>query len=253
MMASKDLVLFGFAKRENEPSFSFYCHKLETFFRMTGTSYKHQATNANAAPKGKLPYINHDGKVVADSHFCIRYCIENGLCKDLDAGLSASQRADSRAWQTYLEELVYVCVVRERWFINENYNVIYEEALGGVPWMIRPALGWYLRRSIMNSIYTAGVGRHSEEEVESIMKRAVDDLDSKVSSIGDNYFHGTDEPTEIDAIVYGFISNALQTYSNPRTACLILAKPSLVQYTKRITLKYFPEYHPLLERIEKLT
>jgi hypothetical protein len=46
----------------------------------------------------KLPYIIVDNKPVAHSHFIIQYLIKNGKMRDLDAGLTPVQRAESCAW-----------------------------------------------------------------------------------------------------------------------------------------------------------
>jgi glutathione S-transferase len=249
-MTQKNLVLLhGLPKPKDEPSASGYCQKVETFLRATSTPYELREIYPNKAPKGKVPFITVNNVPITDSHFILRHLIQTDLSPNLDRDLTRGQLADTRAYQTYIEELLYPCIVRERWFIDENYSVISKEAFGSIPWPIRSLVSWYFRRRAMNALWYQGVGRHSKEEVESIIKRAFEDLEAKYSH-GENYFHCTENPTEIDIIVHAFIVNALQTNSNPFVSQQILTKPHLVKFALNMTNKLFPEYNKILRRLE---
>jgi hypothetical protein len=207
------------------------------------------------APKGKVPFadIKHNKKTVTvpDSHFIIRYLIENGLIKDPDAvaGLTPAQKGESRAWQAYIEEVLYSAIVRDRWYMDENYAVTADEIFGSMAWPLRPMISWFFRRKVMNSIWNAGMGRHSQEEVQSLQKEAFEALEARMS--GHLYFHDSEQPTSIDLIVYGFLANTLATNGNPYWADMVLKSPTLLTFTKRMTTLLFPEYELLLRRIEE--
>jgi len=202
----------------------------------------------SSAPKGKLPYITIGDVTVADSHFILRHLVSTGASPNLDALLSRSQLADSRAWQTYIEELIFPCVARERWCNDVNYNVLVEELFSSVPWALRRVVAWTIRRSIIKSLWAQGVGRHTDDEIRSIMTRFTDDLEAKYANT--RYLHGTDEPTEIDVIVFAFLVNALGSETNPFFSQLILGRAKLAIFTKHMTLKFFPEYTRVLEKLE---
>ncbi|OAX40176.1 hypothetical protein K503DRAFT_714963 [Rhizopogon vinicolor AM-OR11-026] len=249
------VVLWGVAKPPNAPSSSGFCQKLETFLRFSDISYELAETLPGKAPKGKVPFadIKHDGKTVsvADSHFIIGYLVENGLIEDPDtvAGLTPVQKGESRAWQAYIEEVLYHAIVRDRWYIDENYAVTSQEIFGGMSWPVRPLLAWYLRRSVMQSIWNAGTGRHSQEEAQSLQKEAFEALEARMS--GHLYFHGGERPTRIDLTVYGFLANTLATEGNPYWASMVLGSSTLLGFTKKMTTSLFPEYEKLLQRIEE--
>lgn len=249
------VVLWGVAKPPNAPSSSGFCQKLEVFLRFSGISYEVGETVPMKAPKGKVPFadIKYDGRTVtvADSHFVILYLIEKGLIKDPDtvAGLTPAQKGESRAWQAYIEEALYPAIVRDRWYIDENYAVTSEEIFGSMAWPIRPMISWFFRRRVMQSIWNIGAGRHSQEEAQTLQKEAFEALEARMSSR--LYFHDSEQPTRIDLIVYGFLANTLATSGNPYWANMVLRSPTLLAFTKRMTSLLFPEYESLLRRIEE--
>ncbi|KAG1733639.1 uncharacterized protein EDB91DRAFT_1238567 [Suillus paluster] len=249
------VILWGVAKPPNAPSSSGFCQKLEAFLRFSGISYELGETVPRKAPKGKVPFANirHDGKTVtvADSHFIICYLVENGLVKDPDtiADLTPVQKGESRAWQAYIEEVLYSAIVRDRWYIDENYAVTAGEIFGSMTWPVRPVLSWFFRRKVTQAIWNAGMGRHSQEDAQSLQKEAFEALEARMS--GHLYFHDTEQPTRIDLTIYGFLANTLATNGNPYWADMVLRSSTLLEFTKRMTTLLFPEYELLLRRIEE--
>jgi len=133
-----EIQFYAFEKKVEEPSGSGYCQKLETFLRASGyTSYEVKFTSPFKAPKGKLPYITLDSgsskQTIADSHFIIRHLIKEGRVKDLDAELTPVQKAESRAWQAYIDELVYPAAVWTRFAYPENLEILKQEAFANTP------------------------------------------------------------------------------------------------------------------------
>lgn len=101
----------------------------------------------------------------------------------------------------------------------------------------------------MQSIWNAGMGRHSREEAQTLQKEAFEALEARMS--GHLYFHGGKQPTRIDLTIYGFLANTLATEANPYWASMVLSSPTLLEFTKRMTTSLFPEYERLLHRIEE--
>jgi glutathione S-transferase len=245
---------FVFPKETDEPSGSGYCQKLETFFRICDfKDYEVKFTSPPKAPKGKLPYIVVDNKPVADSHFIIRYLIQNGKMRDLDAGLTPVQRAESRAWQAYAEELVYPAVGWTRFGYPENYAKLKEVAVGKAPWFVRTLVFPLIGKKVRKSLVGHGVGRHSREEVDGLIEEFANHLAERLlspTSAGGGFFHGS-EPTIIDCAIYGFLVNGLRMKdSNPGFTKAILAHEVLREYVARGTKLWFPEYKNFLEMVE---
>lgn len=255
MTSSPHVVLLGVPKRPKHPSSSGFCQKLEVFLRYSKISYELRDTYPFKAPKGKVPYaeITHDGQTVTlpDSHFIIQYLVEKALIKDPDelAGLTAAQKADSRAFQAYIEEVMYLAIVYDRWYLDENYAITSREEFGNLPWPLGPFLSWYFRRRIKGGLYSAGVGRHSPEEVHRLQKEAFEALETKYAE--HKYFHGGELPSRIDLTAYGFLANILSTDTNPYFADLVLRSTVLRRFVRDMTQSLFPEYGDLAGRVQE--
>lgn len=220
-----------FEKAHDEPSGSGYCQKLETFFRASDfRDYEVKFTSVFTAPKGKLPYIIINGKPIADSHFIVQYLIREGRIRDI-------------------EELVYPATVWTRFAYPENWEILKVEVFKEVPNPIRWLLSWFIRRRVANGLKGHGVGRHSREEVDSILQDFVQNLIIRLKESKGPYFHG-DKVAIIDCVVYGFMANALRMKSNPGYSALILESDVLREYVARGTRLWFPEYTRILEMVE---
>ncbi|KAH7884532.1 hypothetical protein F5I97DRAFT_1468363 [Phlebopus sp. FC_14] len=255
MSNQSHVVLLGVPKNQGVPSSSGFCQKLETFLRFSGISYELRDTYPYKAPKGKVPYaeITHDGRTVTvpDSHFIIQYLVEHDLIKDPDdlASLTPAQKAESRAFQAYVEETLYAAIVYDRWLIDENVATTTKEIFGNAPWAVRSALSWFFRRRITNLLWYAGMGRHSPEEVKSLQKEAFEALEVKFKE--HRFFHSDEKPSRIDLTVYGFLANILATEGNPLFANMVLESAALTAFVKHMTNWLFPEYKALLQKLEK--
>jgi len=237
----------------DKPSLSGFCQKLEVFLRYSGISYELRGAQPHQGPKGKIPFaeITHDGHtvVIPDSHFIIRYLIEHDLIKDPDeiAGLTPEQRAESRAFQAFVEE-TYMAIVYERWYIPENYGVTTREIFGNAPWLLRPFLGWMIYRRVSSGLWGGGMGRHSWEEVQTLQREAFEALEVKLQR--HKYFHGDERASRIDLTVYGFLANILTTEGNPHFSKMVLGSKVMSAFVREMTTALFPEYNELLKKVE---
>ena len=224
------------------------------FLRYSKISYELRDTYPHKAPKGKVPYveITHDDETVTipDSHFIIQYLVEKGIIKDPDglAGLTAAQRAESRAFQAYVEELLYLAIVYDRWCVDENYAITSKETFGDIPWPVQSLLSWFFRRRVTGVLYSAGIGRHSPEEVHRLQKEALEALEAKYAEHKD--FHGGELPSRIDLTVYGFLANILSTGGSPYFTNLALKSTVLRSFVGEMTHSLFPEYEDLLGKVQ---
>lgn len=248
------VVLCAPPKPKDAPSFSGFCEKLEVFLRYSGVSYEHREVYPFQGPKKKVPFaeIRHDEKTVTvpDSHFIIRYLLENKLIKDPDdlAELTPEQRAESRAFQAYVEETLYSAVIYERWLIPENFEVGKRETFANLPWFLQYFVGWYFLSRVRSAMWAAGMGRHSWEEVQTLQREVFDALEVKLRK--HKYFYGDEQPSRIDLTVYGFLANILTCKGNPYFTDMILKSTVLSSFVKEMTTTLFPEYKDLLKTIE---
>ncbi|EIN05185.1 hypothetical protein PUNSTDRAFT_92068 [Punctularia strigosozonata HHB-11173 SS5] len=245
------VVIHGFSKPSaNIPSASGYCQKLETFLRAVGSpSYELADAVPFTAPKGKLPWATittpGSSQVIPDSHYIVRHLIASGLSPDPDASLTPAERADSRAWQAWVEELVYPAVVSTRWLRPANYAIVKHELSAPAP--VKPVIAWIIYRRIKTGLTGHGVARHSDEEVDVLLKEYVDALDARLSAAKSEFFHGGEEPTMVDIVTWSFLVNSLALQSNPEFNVLILGKPRLMRYVVALAKKWFPEYESIIK------
>ncbi|EPQ61125.1 hypothetical protein GLOTRDRAFT_69355 [Gloeophyllum trabeum ATCC 11539] len=234
----------------NAPSSSGFCQKLDSYLRATSIPYENVPSYPFSAPKGKLPYITTPkGEVIPDSHFIIQHLKASGVSKDLDAELTPAQKGDSRAWQGWLEEVVYPCMVYERWVDDAGYA---QTAAGfnTIPWPFRAIVPWYFRRRITGRLKAQGTGQHSLEEVHTLEKEFVDALDAKFSD-GREYFHQTATPTEVDVFIYGFLVNGLSQRSNAYFNKLVLGKVAIKGFVRRMLERLHPEYEGIRKMLNE--
>ena len=84
---------------------SSFAVSLETYLRMANIPYKNSFVPKNS-PKGKIPWIEYNGKKIADSNFCVSFLNEE-FKVTLDDKLSKSEKAVSHAIKTMVKENTY--------------------------------------------------------------------------------------------------------------------------------------------------
>ncbi len=90
------ITLYCFRPAAGLPDASPFVTKAMVLLKMAGLDYVEDRNGFSKAPKGKQPYINDDGDIVADSTF-IRFHIEQKYSADFDAHLSESKRRSAGA------------------------------------------------------------------------------------------------------------------------------------------------------------
>jgi glutathione S-transferase len=229
------LTLFQLARGDGTPNISPFCTKLETYLRMAGIPYQIQVSDTRRAPKGKVPWIEHEGRRLGDSSLIIDY-LKQRFGDPLDARLDARQRATGRLVQRTLEEGTYWVGLYDRWAVDENFERIRERLFG--PILGRPLI-WVvpdlIRKRMLSALYAQGTARHSADEVYA-MGRA--DLAAVAELLGEQPFLLGEQPSSYDAVVYAFVVGLVRR----KTPALAGAVPeNLRAYVQRMHQAYFPE------------
>lgn len=210
-------------------SLSPFCTKLEAYFRLAKLDYELTTGNPRLAPKGKLPYIVHDGTKLADSGAIIEY-FEQKLEKPLDAGLGAEQQALGLLVRRTLEEHTYWAMVYARWIDEPGWALQADVVKKMLPAALRPFLPGVIRSAVKKSLHAHGAGRHSHDE---LYAGGVRDVDAIAQIMGDKPWALGSEPSSYDATVMAFLWHMLaQPTDNPLTRA-VKRHPSLVSYVER--------------------
>jgi glutathione S-transferase len=218
------------------PSVGPFSLKLEAYLRITGIPYQAviDATPFKG-PKGKLPWIEHEGRRIGDSGFIIEY-LERRFGCDPNAGLSAAERAIALSLRRLMEENLYWVLVYDRWMVDANWPVTRAVVLGMIPAAVRALMAPIARRGVRRQLAGHGIGLHSPQEIHAIGQRDIgaiaDFLDDKPYLMG-----GT--PTEIDAIAYGVLANIMLVPIESPVKDAALGRRNLVDFVERIRARYF--------------
>ena len=218
------------------PSISPFCLKLEVYLRMSGIPFR-SVVDATpfAGPKGKLPWIEHDGKRIGDSGFIIEY-LERRFGCDPNATLSAAERGVARALRRLIEENLYWTMVYDRWVVDENWQMFRDVVLGGVPAALRAAVAAFARRGVRRQLTGHGIGLHTRDEIHAI---GCGDVAAIADVLADKPFLMGDTPTEIDAVAYGLLPNVMHVPIESPVKDAALARSNLVAYLERMRDRYF--------------
>lgn len=229
--------LFQFAPVWGLTSGSPFCLKVETYLRMAGLDYQVAQGNPMKAPKGKLPYIEEDGVIVADSGFILEH-LRTRHGDPLDAGLDDRQRAVAHAVRRMLEESLYFAAVYARWVDDATWRVVRPAYFGKLPPVARTLVPLVARRMVRLSLRGQGCGRHSAAQV---FELGTADLRALAVILGDGPYLLGAEPSSVDATVYGYLAQLLFVPLDDPLTRQAHALPGLVAYAERMRARYFPE------------
>lgn len=220
-----------------------FCAKLDMILQMSGVDFeRHVEGDPRQGPKQKVPFIEERGKLIGDSHFIEQY-LRTDHNVDLQSSLSDTERAIGNMIMSSVEEKLYWVLVYSRWSTPENAAVMKSIFFGHMPdAQMREQIGAGAEEMINQTLNGQGTGRHSYDEVMEIGKRIIDDL---AILLGNQRFFFGDQPTSIDASVFGALANFCFGPVNSPVNAHIRAKPNLVAYMDRISNQFFPSSEKL--------
>ncbi len=218
------------------PSVSPFCLKLETYLRIVDIPFR-TVIDATpfAGPKGKAPWIEHEGKKIGDSGFIIEY-LEHRFGCDPNHALTASERAVAYAMRRLIEENLYWTMVYDRWIVDRNWQTFRGVVLGKVPAAVRWLIAPIARRGVRRQLMGHGLGLHSQDEIHAIGQK---DISAIADFLGDKPFLMGDVVSEIDAISYSFLSNIMNVPLDSPLKNHGLKQQNLVEYIARLQHRYF--------------
>ena len=230
--------LYGFGSASGLPDFSPFVIKTMLLLKLAGLDYVVDRSGLQRAPKGKLPYIDDDGAIVADSTL-IRWHIEKTRGINLDQGLDPEQRAIAWALEKMCEDHLYWLAVRGRWLDDANFARGPAKLFDKAPALLRPFIKNLVREKVRKALQAQGAGRYTDEEATRLGLR---DVETLATLLGDKpYFFG-DSPCGTDASFFAFIAAGLSPLWESPLRDAAEKSPNLVAYRDRVLQAYFPEF-----------
>jgi glutathione S-transferase len=236
------ITLFNFGPAFGLPDPSPFVMKTEILLKMANLPYRTNNSGFLRAPKGKLPYIDDDGEIVADSTF-IRWHLEKKYGVDFDAGLTPEQRAVAWAFEKMAEDHLYWALLDVRWIDRANFakgpKAVFFRSL---PAPMRPLLSALVRRKLRGALRSHGMGRHSQAE---IMRLATRSIDSIADYLGRKPFFLGAEPAGVDAAIFAFVAGTLCPYFESPLRSAAERHDNLRRYVGRMTKRFHSELDEL--------
>ena len=93
--------------------------------------------------------------------------------------------------------------------IPENYHNFIDDQFKNNNWIYKKLISNLAYRGVRSCLNGHGVGRHTPEEVESLLKISFDALIIKLAENqkdGGEWFFGKKGPSEVDAALYGVLA-----------------------------------------------
>jgi isoprene-epoxide---glutathione S-transferase len=222
------------------PCISPYVTKVIYYMKMTGIGCEPISQDLTKldqeTPFGKLPKIDNNGEIVADSTNIINY-LKGKFGDKLDSGLSAETKAQMLAWNRLIDDHLYwVAVIQPRWRETANWEK-YLRIIAGtndVPPPLRTFADDF-RFRILAEFMVGGWGRMPGEV---LYQRARADIDAISDQIGAKSFMMGGQPTSVDAAVASILRHIIDPPFSFDTKDYAGSKPNLKAYLGRMKERF---------------
>jgi glutathione S-transferase len=129
-------------------------------------------------------------------------------------------------------------------FVLAYTHLVWEEGVQhtrarfeSVPAIVRPMVANFVRTQVKKLLWYQGVLRHSHEH---IIESGIRDWRAVLMVMGRPFFFG-DEPTGVDAIVFGALATTVLTPIRSPIRDFLNSQPGCVAYAERMRARFFPE------------
>ncbi|KAG9570599.1 hypothetical protein KCU71_g1068, partial [Aureobasidium melanogenum] len=226
--------------------------KLEARLRFADVPYSVEVGSPMKAPRGKIPYVHfrspdQSTQSLGDSQLIIQKLIDEDVLRDLNSKMNAVDKAHDYAIRAVLEDKLYFYQVYERWI--ENYYVMRPVVLAALPYPMQLIVGLLAFRANRQMLQGQGTLRFTPQEIADSRQQIWEHINSLLvvakttANVQDLFWiSGRQEPSEADAVLYGFIVSALVCSAAPDSQVVVRSFPVVMDYAKRIHDRYFPDY-----------
>lgn len=211
--------LFGVA--DNNP----FGLKVFAFLKLAGLPFRHEhILDASKAPRGQLPYLVDGAETIGDSDAIIAHLTaRHGVT--IDDGLTPAQRDLHLLVRRMLDDL-YWAMSYSRWKDDRFWPLFRDALLHTHPELTAEALE-AARAYNFQRYHYQGIGRYEPDEAYA---RGIGELGVLADLLPDAGFFFGDEPTGIDAAIYGFTANIHFYRIDTPLKAFLVSRPNLVRH-----------------------
>lgn len=207
--------------------------KADALLAMSGLPYERVFGDLRKAPRGKLPVLDDNGKLIPDSGLIQRYLeTEKGI--DFDGGLTKEQLASATAIRGMLEYHFYFIAANFRW--GDHPEAIQEAFFDLVPKPLRRIVFKGVDRTRSKTMYLQGTGRYTRDE---LIASGTADIDAMAILLGNKPYLFGDRPTSIDASLFGALENVITFEVDTPLKQAAIQHDNLVAYCDRFRGEFF--------------
>ena len=201
------ITLYTFGPAFGLPDPSPFVTKAHLLLKFAGQPYGRPTRGAmENPPKGKLPYIDDGGEIVAKLHLHPVASGKKIRLRVRQGELDAERRAIAWAVEKMCDDHLYWIALRQRWLNDENFQKGFALYFKAAPAPIRPLAKGFIRARIRRDLRGHGMGRHTEAEMQVLADRACASI---ATILGERIWIGGDRPCGADATVGAFVIGAL--------------------------------------------
>ncbi len=230
------ITLYSFGPAFGLTDISPFCAKAQLLLKIAGLEYAIDKSAFNKAPKGKQPYIDDDGEIIADSTF-IRMHIEKKYGFDFDAGLDG--KAAGLAWsiEKMFEDHLYWVIVHERWLNDKNFDRGPRRFFDEAPGLIRPMIIAMVRKKVAKALKAQGLGKHSAGEIHLLAEKAIDGV---AEILGNNKYLMGNKICGADATAFAFLDGLSCKHFESPVIAMVEKHKNLVDYRDAMSAQWYP-------------
>ena len=208
-----------------------FCLKVEMALKYLKLDYQIEImTDPRKAPKGKLPFVDIGGEVIADSEI-----IFDRLDKQTQGGLfgdlSPTERAQGVAFTRLVEDHLYWMLVASRWLDDDWWPHVRDGFFGEMPGIVRAIVAPMERKQVLQTYNLQGLGKHTLDEQKQF---ALDDLQAINDIVSESGHIVGGRLTVFDFTVAALISGLLDNKPTTWVTEIASTLPALGEYAERI-------------------
>lgn len=170
------IVLHQFNSDTGVESGSPFCVKVHRMLAFKGLSYTpHDVASPRELARlnpgaRKLPVLEHDGELVADSTSIAAFLEERYPDPPLFPP-EPRARAECELYEDWADESLYWIAVYQRWLVDENFRPFAQRAFRSLPLPARWMVPRIVKRQVRRQLHGQGLGRLPQERILAILER----------------------------------------------------------------------------------
>lgn len=204
--------------------------KAETLLAIAGLDYEKELSQPRFGPRGKMPVLHVDGRVIPDTRNIQSY-LEEERGVDFDGHLDGPVRAQVVALRRLAEEHLYWAQTCFRW--ADYPSLVRDTFFAEVPRPMRGFVFGMVKRKVDRDAWGHGFGRLPRPEQ---ITRTLEDLEALRVALGDRPFFYGEKPGSLDASIYPLLLNL----AAPGTPSVVLPQVlAMAPYIERVEQAVF--------------